>query len=61
MATIKIFIKEKVKGTIIIGIAQLDYLLSCVFASILQILGGGSHRFQSNQPKIREIIFLASF
>ena len=53
MATIKKIIKEKVKGTIIIGIAQLDYLLSCVFASILQILGGGSHRFQSNQTKKR--------
>ena len=31
-----------------------DYLLSCVFAAIWQILvRGGSDRLQSNQPKIR--------
>ena len=32
-----------------------DYLLSCVFAAIWQILRGGSHRLQSNQLKTRKI------
>ena len=32
----------------------LDYLFSLVFTTIQQILGGRSHRFQSNQPKTRE-------
>ena len=31
-----------------------DYLLSCVFAAIWQILRGGSHRLQSNQLKTRK-------
>ena len=30
-----------------------DYLLPCAFAAIPQILRGGFHRFQSNQPKTR--------
>ena len=33
-----------------------DYLLSLVFAAIWQILRGGAHRFQSNQPKTRKCL-----
>ena len=36
-----------------------DYLLSCIFAAIWQILRGRSHRLQSNQLKTRKN-FLAS-
>ena len=35
-----------------------DYLLSCVFAAICQVLRGGSHKLQTNQPKTG--IFFAS-
>ena len=38
-----------------------DYLLSCVFAAIWQILRGGFHRFQINQPPKKRKYFYVFF
>ena len=46
----------KVRGYLLLLFC--DYLLSHVSAAMQQILKGGDHKFQSNQPKTRENVFI---